>query len=1157
MINYGFSLGDEPKRPKEEINQLLRIMKLLSLLLLWSCLHLSAGTLAQTISLQVKEQPLATVLKAIEKQSGYHILYNDQYIDAHVRVSLQAENRPLEEVLDRLLTPQSLTFLIKEKNIAIRRLLAEHRQKESATIMTQQRLISGNVTDEHGSPLAGVTVAVKHTSIQVMTDVNGKFQLKLEGEGQVLIFSAVGFVPEEVSLKNETTVDVTLRTSTDDLDEVVVVGFGTQKRTDMIGSVVSVKPTDLKVPSSNLTTAFAGRVAGMIAYQRSGEPGLDNADFFIRGVTTFGYKVDPLILIDNVEVTTTDLARLQVDDLASFSIMKDATATAIYGARGANGVILVTTKKGEQGKTKLSFRLENSFSSPTRNVELADPVTYMKLNNEAILTRDRTAAIQYPLSQIGNTVPGADPYLYPAVDWRKELIKDYTSNQRANLSISGGGKAARYYVSGAFNQDNGVLKVPEKSNFNNNINLKTYSLRANVDMDLTRTTQFIVRLNGSFDDYNGPVDGGTSIYRKIMRTSPTLFAPYYPAGESYRLVNHILFGNAESGNYLNPYADLVKGYKESSRSMMLAQLELKQDLSFITKGLSFRSLANTTRNAFFDVSRQYRPFFYELSNINPLTNEYNLQILNENDGTEYLDYGEGTKTINTVFYMENAFNYSRTFADKHNLSGLVVLTLRNRLDGNAGSLQTSLPYRNMGVSGRLTYSYNTRYFAEFNFGYNGSERFHISKRYGFFPSAGLAWSVSNEKFWEPFKETVSNLRLRATYGVVGNDAIGSGRFLYLSEVNMNASNRGAVFGTDRTYSKDGISMVRYANSDITWERAYKSNFALELGLFNKVQLMAEYFEENRTDILMARADIPSTVGLTTTVDANLGEAKAKGVDISIDYNCNFGEGFWLQSRGNFTYATSKYTVFEEPTYQEPWLSHIGQNLSQQWGYIAERLFIDEQDVANSPSQAFGTVPVMGGDIKYRDVNRDGKISSLDRVPIGYPTTPKIVYGFGFSLGYKNFDFSSFFQGSMQSSFWIDPQATAPFVSYTYSNEDLGGAKTQNQLLKAYADSHWSEDNRDLYALWPRLSNVNVSSNEQRSTWFMRNGAFLRVKQVEFGYTLPHRLTQRLKMGNFRIYANGTNLFTISGFKLWDVEMAGNGLGYPIQRVFNIGINASF
>ncbi|HEY9559248.1 MAG TPA: SusC/RagA family TonB-linked outer membrane protein, partial [Anseongella sp.] len=471
----------------------------------------------------------------------------------------------------------------------------------------------------------------------------------------------------------------------------------------------------------------------------------------------------------------------------------------------------------------------------------------------------------------------------------------------------------------------------------------------------------------------------------------------------------------------------------------------------------------------------------------------------------------------------------------------------------------SLPFRNVGLAGRATYSYDERYYAEVNFGYNGSERFHKSHRYGFFPSAGVAWTISNEKFWEPLERTVNNFRLRATYGLSGNDAIGSARdrFLYLSNVNMNSGARSAVFGRDNGYSQNGISISRYADPSITWETASKLNLGLEIGLFDKANIVIDAYRDHRENILMTRTATPAEMGLSAQPQTNIGEASAQGIDLQMDYNHVINKDFWVQLMGNFTYATSEFEVYEEYDYDnEWWKSRIGYPITQQWGYIAERLFVDNAEVAKSPFQNFGEY--MGGDIKYRDVNGDGQISTLDQVPIGYPTTPEIVYGFGFSVGYKAFDFSAFFQGSARSSFWINPIATAPFLGYVYDNETLIGIP-QNQLLKAYADDYWSETDRDLYALWPRLSTtaIGTDNNSQRSTWFMRDGTFLRLKQVELGYTLPEPTAQKLFMQSLRIYLSGTNLFTWSKFKLWDVEMGNNGLGYPNQRVLNIGVLANF
>ena len=782
----------------------------------------------------------------------------------------------------------------------------------------------------------------------------------------------------------------------------------------------------------------------------------------------------------------------------------------------------------------------------------------MKMENEAILTRKQLGVLTYSDEKIANTAVGANPVLFPANDWKKIMFKDYTMNQRMNLNVSGGGGVARYFISGSFDKDNGIMKVDKRNNFNNNIDLKSYTLRSNITIDVTKTTEMIVRLSENFDDYKGPIDGGADMFRKVMRSNPVLFPAYYPIDEQHQFVKHILFGNYDAGQYLNPYADMTKGYKDYSSSLMLAQIEAKQDLAFLTKGLTFRTMVNTNRNSFFDVKRFYIPYLYKLAGYDKMSGTYSISEINEASATEYLGYNEGPRTISSTFYLESMLNYNRTFNEKHSFSGLLVYMMRNNLNASSGDLQQSLPFRNLGLSGRGTYAYDNRYFAEFNFGYNGSERFYEKKRFGFFPSAGLAWSISNEKFFKPVKSVVTNLRLRATYGLIGNDAIGSARdrFFYLSNVNMNDGARGARFGTDEgtAYYLNGISVSRYSNQEITWERSTQKNIALEIGLFNKLNIQAEYYTQLRDNILMTRESIPITMGFSAPIRANVGAATGKGTDLSVDYSEYFNNGLSVSVRGNFTYATSKFKIFEESQYSESYRSHVGQSIYQQYGYIAEKLFIDDEEAANSPKQNFGQYG--GGDIKYLDVNRDGQITDADRVPIGNPTLPEITYGFGFSANYKGFDVSAFFQGLANESFWIDPSATSPFASYRYPGENISGT-LQNQVLKAYADSYWSEDNRNVYALWPRLSTTINSNNAQTSTWFMRNGSFLRLKQLEIGYTVPKKLQDKMHTSNLRVYIMGSNLLNFSKFKLWDVEMGGNGLGYPIQRVFNLGLTINF
>ncbi|MDX1365030.1 MAG: TonB-dependent receptor [Arenibacter latericius] len=1019
---------------------------------------------------------------------------------------------------------------------------------DDINVAQQTRTITGTITDENGTILFGVNVVVLGSTRGVQSNFDGEYSIKAN-EGDILEFSYLGMQSKRITVADKDVINVVLAEDAEALDEVVLVSFGKQKKASVISSVSTIKPADLKIPSSNLTTALAGNVAGMIAYQRTGEPGADNAQFFIRGVTSFGYGNSPLILIDGVELTTQDLARLQPDDIASFSIMKDATATSLYGARGANGVIYVTTKEGVEGPARISARFETTMSQATQNIEFADPITYMRMHNEAIKTRDPLGISRYSLEKIDKTIAGANPILYPVTDWQKELFKDYTINKRFNFSINGGGKVAQYYVSLAASQDNGVLDVPKVNNFNSNIDYKQFQLRSNTNIALSETTKLKLSFIGNYDDYTGPLDSGQTLYRKVMQSNPVLFRPYYEKDESNSYVNHILFGNYDNGNYINPYADMVKGYRESGSSKIISQVELEQDLSGIIDGLMGKVIVNANRESGNSVNRSYRPFFYE-PRINPITGKQILTPMNEETGTEYLDYNETGKFVLSSSYLESSLTYNKDITEDYDLSGMLVFTMNNRRVSGAGNLQASLPYRNMGLAGRFTFSAHEKYFGELTFGYNGSERFHKKERWGFFPSVAAGWIVSNEEFFENYTDAVNLLKFKATYGLVGNDQIGSAadRFFYLSQVNLNDSSYGFRTGRDFDNFTSGVSIQRYPNDNITWETATKFNLGIELGLFNQFTLEADYFTEHRTNILANRI-ITASMGLESSVRANIGEAKSRGIDGSIVYNNSFSNGMWLQARANFTYSTNEITKIEEPDYTDtPWLSRVGQPINQQWGYIAERLFVDEDEVNNSPVQTFGEYA--GGDIKYKDINGDGRISGLDRVPIGNPTSPEIVYGFGASAGYKGFDISAFFQGLGNESFWIDAWNTAPFVDV------WPGGDANNQLLKVWADSYWSENNRDIYAKWPRLSTSNIGNNTQTSTWFMQDGTFLRLKSLEIGYTLPDRLLDKMKMNQVRFYVTGNNLLTFSKFKLWDPEMGGNGLGYPIQRVINAGVQIS-
>lgn len=1146
------------------------------------------------VTIKFDQDHLKTVFKKIESQTDFKFSYNHADIDKRVRLNNHYLNTSVYKILLDVSKEAKLSFEHVNGYIGIK--TTKNSRRSGVTEIFFDKQITGKVNDENGEGLPGVNIVVKDTSVGTITDANGNYKLSVPDDATILVFTYVGYLDEVVEIGAQTVIDISLSPDISKLSEIVVVGYGTQKKEAVVGAMTSIKPSELKIPASNLTTALAGRIAGVVSYQTSGEPGADNAQFFVRGVASFNAQNGPLILIDGVELTVDDLARLQPDDIESFSVLKDPTTTAIYGARGANGIILVTTKSGEDGPAVVNIRIENSFSEPVSVVDLADPVTHMRLQNEANRTRGDFST--FTEEQIAGTIKGGNPNIFPATDWYQELFKDYASTTRVNLNVRGGGKKVRYYVAGSFNKDNGLLKVDKRNNFTNGINLRRYLLRSNINIDLHENTEMIVRLHSTIDDYRGPLQGGNAIYATAVRTSPTRFRAVYDPDPSLEGVPHILFGNGPpprgggifSGGdddvfpiWFNPYAELQRGYRDTRRQLSLVQLEFKQNLSSLLPGLSARLLGNVNSTSFFENRRGYAPFFYRLSTFDPFTEDYRLIRTAQGSGDESLELLGGERINNSVLYAEAAVNYYQTFANKHNVSGLIVFTAREFLDGNANSVQLSLPGRNLTLAGRYNYDYDNRYFAEFNFGYNGSERFAENNRFGFFPSFGVGWLVSNESFFSRFSSTISRLKLRASFGWVGNDRIGNDRtdrFFYLSEVELNNGLTGqnrAVFGRELNEITPGVLIRRYANPLVTWEEARKANLGLEINLFeDAIQFRVDAFHEKRSSILQSRADIPSTLGLQASLQTNVGEVIAKGIDASLDVNHYFNNDFWLTGRGTFTFADNEYSVFEEPDFSAlgaPWRSNIGNNVNVAHGYIAERLFVDDEEALNSPVQ-FGTpgIDYGGGDIKYKDLNGDGVITTLDRAPIGKPIIPKISYGFGLSAGYKRFDVNIFFQGLAEVSFFVDPFRTGPYINSILGlrqEDDINlvrdvngngfgnGLLSENGLLQAYADSHWSEENRDIYALWPRLSTTVIENNMPTSTWWLRNGAFLRLKQIEIGYNLLKNDDNKLGLTNLRVYASGTNLVKWSKFDLWDPELGGKGLNYPLQRVINLGIQAGF
>lgn len=1095
----------------------------------------AAKTYAQqtVFTLHASNKTVKEVFEYIEENSEFVVLYSKDLLPVlQKKVSISIDKQDVESILNILSKEAGLKYNINDRQITVTKVAAEAPQQEKKEIK-----VTGKVLDENGEGVPGANVVVKGDKTKgTMTDIEGNFTLTVPAN-TVLVASFIGYTPTEFPLNGKTNVILKIAPDAKQLDEVVVVGFGAQKKASVVGAVQTVKASELRSPSSTLSNSFAGRIAGVVAVQRGGEPGADGANFWIRGISTFASNTSPLVFIDNVEVSIGDLNALSPEVIEGFSILKDATATALYGARGANGVMLITTRNGkDMEKARINIRVQNSFTQPTKTVKVADGIDYMIARNDAVLNRTPNAQPYYSEEVIEGTRKQLNPYIYPNVDWENYLFKDFTTTQSANVNVTGGGKRVTYFLSGTLNNDNGMLKKDSKNNFDNNINQLRLSLQANVGVNLTSTTKANVRLNAQVLDYSGSAAGTDAIYQGIFEAPPVMFAPVLPAqnGEDY-----ILFGNRNggpvSGRYRNPYAEMVRGYSEKNESTMIASLDLEQDLKFIVPGLKAKGLISFKNWATTNVVRSFDPYFYGIKDYEQGANgEYTYTYEAITKGSKALSTSTSNGGDRLLNY-QLSLDYAQTFADKHNVGAMLVYLQRDYNQNAPADFYATLPVRNQGIAGRVTYGYDDRYMIEANFGYNGSENFGEGKRFGFFPSVAIGYNISNENFFTPLRKVISNLKIRGSYGKVGNSSTDS-RFPYLTYVNLSGASY--TFGNNWQNTGTGAIITRYGAAGARWETGIKADMGVELNLFNSLNITFDWFTETRKDIFMRRNIVPAESGITGDLRpyANLGKVKNQGVDLNIEYNKAFSRDLIVSLKGSFTYAKNTLLEADEPSYpeEEAYRSEIGKPLNRYTGLIAMGLFKDEADVENSPEQTFSP-NLKPGDIKYKDLNGDGKIDSNDMTEIGDPTVPQIVYGFGGSVQYKSFDFSVFFQGVAKTSLMM--QNIHPFTS------------DQTTLLDFIAKDYWTEENPNPNAEYPRLiSNLDSHNNFMNSTYWLRSAAFLRLKNVEIGYTYKVA----------RLFISGQNLLTFSPFKHWDPELGGGkGLTYPNLRVATIGLQLTF
>jgi TonB-linked SusC/RagA family outer membrane protein len=988
--------------------------------------------------------------------------------------------------------------------------------------------VSGTITDEKGEPLTGTTVSVKGTAYGTVANLEGKYSIEVPANS-TLTFNMIGYVEVNESLEGRTEINVMMKDEEEVLGEVVVVGYGTQKKLSLVGSVASIEPKEIaRMATTSVTNAISGRIPGIITRQTSGEPGFDAAQIYVRGMSSWVAN-SPLILVDGVE---RDINAVNPMDIESFSVLKDASATAVYGVKGANGVILINTKRGKSGKPLITLRSETAVLNSLSQRNYIDGYEYALLMNEGKTNSGATAGL-WTNEELEKFRTHSDPYLYPNVDWVSEVLNPTSTQNINNLSVSGGNDIVRYYVNVGYSYQSGIYRQDPANDFNTNAAVNRYNYRSNVDINLTKDLTVDLGVSGVIDDRNYPGAGAAGILNGLRDTGPIAFPKLNPDGSVAGITMYI-------GS--NPWGQATQtGYSDEHLSTIQSTFGAKWDLSsLITKGLSVKARFS------FDFYHANKALRYKTFGIKEYlgTDEQGEDMYNIIREDQALGYSIEQNSHRSV-YLDMGLNYDRTFGD-HYVSGLLLFNRRSYDNLSAGSTIANLPARNQGIASRVTYNFLQRYFLEFNAGYNGSENFPKGKRMGFFPAVSTGWLVSNEGFWN-YNSFVSNLKLRASHGKVGNDQIGSARFLYLTSMNKNNGDQYVVWGTDHI-RENSVTEAQMGYDNVTWETATKTNLGFDLGLWkNRITLQADFFNENREGILIQRQSVPTSIGFqpASILYGNLGMANNKGVDGLIEIKHRTASDLFYSFRVNMTYAHNEITRNDRPTPLYSNLSELGYPIGQGFGMVALGFFETQEEADNWLDQsALGGKPGPG-DIKYKDVNENGIIDLSDTAPIGYPRTPEWMFGFGGTLEYKGVDFSAFFSGATNTSIFFEGRAFYPFDSgMGYFN-----------IYQEYYDHRWIPGADNSKAQYPRvIDGPNVQTN-RRSTVWLKDASYLRLKNVEIGYTLPKNRVKAAGLSDVRAFVNGTNLYT------WDrinstIDPESDNW-YPIQRAFNFGLSINF
>lgn len=964
------------------------------------------------------------------------------------------------------------------------------------------------------------------------TDIDGKYTLSVPASAE-LVFESIGYKSQTVKVGSKTTINVKLEEDNQRLDDVVVTAYGTQKKASIVGAIQTVEPGNLEVgTSSRLSNNLAGQIAGVIAYKPSGEPGYDQSSFWIRGISSYTGTTTPLVLVDGIERTLDDL---DVEQIESFSVLKDASASAMYGVRGANGVIVITTKRGKVGKPTVSVRVEQSLQAPTKLPKFASAAEDMELQN-LLYAEANNGAYTWSPELIERTRNGYDPDLYPDVNWLETVTRGMADNTRATVNVNGGSERVRYSLVATYFREKGIMAVDDSLPFDTGTKLNKFTVRSNVDVNITKTTVLGISIGGYMQHLRKSAASTTDVFNWAFETPSYVHPPIYSDGDIPVRPGRV-----------NPWAAATQsGYTRENSFKIESLVSLDQRLDMITEGLSLNAKFSfdNYQNKYSNRTKGVR--YYDVA---VARDEYGNLIKNMTSaGDEFLGHSAGGGFGNNRTYLEASIHYNRLLGEKHNVDAL-FLYMQDGYD--SGDVQ---PYRHQGISGRLSYNFDNRYVAEFNFGYNGSENFLKGHRYGFFPSGAIGWIISEEPWMAGVKNVLSTLKLRASLGLAGNDSIGGRRFAYMTTINT--KNGGYAWGHQSSrYYVDGVTEGHTGISDLTWETVRKANVGLEIGLWNELNVQVDFFDEYRSDIFIQRSNtVPTQIGFMTTPYANYGIVDNKGFEASLTWNHRFNKDFQMQLRGTASYAKNWIRERDEAeSLKGTYRSATNRSVNEHTGYIALRLYEDSDFINGEldpslPLPALGLLNVQPGDIMYADLNGDDIINDLDITYLGRTSAPRFVYGFGGNFVFKNVDFGFFFQGVAD--------AYKILGGNSYFLPGSGGGIFGN--VYANYNDRWTPENPSQDVFWPRLHYGSTSHSSVSSTWWLKNMSFLRLKNIELGYSLPKAWTDKMHLKGLRVFVSGNDLVTFSGFKLWDPELdTRTGLKYPTMKSVQFGIDLNF